>query len=118
MLRDGRLLHPGRGRQVFDRTWSLGEQTEELNAGAGRQSFHRVGDEVRGRRVERGEIDRVPLADEVIFAKKYMRLDACDLVCCWNKRCAPEWAHGRATTFRWKTNPEVRATPSSLALTS
>ena len=53
-----------------------------MNSGAGRESFHRVGDEVRGLSIDRSQIDRVSLAYGVIFAKTYMRLDACDVVSC------------------------------------
>jgi hypothetical protein len=92
----------------------LGQAAEELDPAAGCESIHSVGDEIRGVGIDRGQVDVVPFGDVTIIPQ-YMRVDACIVVRCLASEVRSGWAHGRATNEIWKTNPEVGASPGSLA---
>ena len=90
----------------------MGQQAQQLDAGSGGEALHRVGDEVRGLRIDRCQINPVALADEVIFAENTCALThASDNVL--DASDVRPLAHGRATT-QMDDQPRSKS-PSQLA---
>ena len=114
VLRHCWLLQVGFGRELLDRARPLSQPAEELDPAAGCESVHRVGDEVRRVGIDGGQVDVVPLGDLTIIAQ-YMRFDACIVVRCVGKRNALRVGAWESNHEIWKTNPEVGASPRSLA---
>jgi len=115
LLGDRRLLHVGLGGELLDRPRALCETAQELNTAPGSEAVHRVGDEVRGFRIDRGQIDVVPSGDRAIIAEMYARRRmSCGTVLCASE-VRPLAGARESNHERCKTNPEVRASPRSLA---
>jgi len=109
-------------RQLLDRSWTLGRVDTEAGSCLPRarpsiaSAMNCAVSASMGR-----QIDVVPCGDRTIIAKESMRHVACfGIVNPQAKKRAPGWgARERTNSYQQcKTNPEVRASPSSLALTS
>ena len=115
VLRHRWLLHIGFGGELLDRARPLGQAAEELDPAPGGEAVHRVGYEVRRSRIDGRQIDVVPLADLAIIPEMHARRRMHCGIVTGQAKCAQGARMGEQSSEIWKTNPEVGASPRSLA---